>query len=105
MDEKFKGEEALRQSGLPYTIVRPGGLKDGPSGEKKLVIKQGDKTSGSVARSDVAAVSVAALKDPAAKNVTLELTSQASLGEGETVPSLAEQLKLVFKGLKPDSAS
>ena len=28
---KFKGEEAVRNSGVPYTIFRPGGLVDKPS--------------------------------------------------------------------------
>ena len=36
MDEKLKGEEALRASGVPYTIVRPGGLTDQPGGKAKL---------------------------------------------------------------------
>ena len=36
MDEKLKGEEALRASGVPFTIVRPGGLTDQPGGKAKL---------------------------------------------------------------------
>ena len=31
------GEEALRASGLPYTVVRPGGLTDKPAGEAQLL--------------------------------------------------------------------
>lgn len=30
LDAKTRAEEALRSSGLPFTIVRPGGLKNGP---------------------------------------------------------------------------
>jgi hypothetical protein len=29
---KLRGEDALRAAGVPYTIVRPGGLQDGPGG-------------------------------------------------------------------------
>ncbi len=36
MDEKLKGEDALRASGMPYTIVRPGGLANQPAGTAKL---------------------------------------------------------------------
>ena len=38
MDNKLKGEDLLRQSGATYTIVRPGGLTNGPAGKEKLVI-------------------------------------------------------------------
>lgn len=55
------GEEVLRKSGLPYTVVRPGGLTDDPAGQAQLAVAQGDKSSGRVARADVAAVAVAAL--------------------------------------------
>jgi uncharacterized protein YbjT (DUF2867 family) len=30
------GEEALRNSGVPYTVVRPGGLTNGPAGQTQL---------------------------------------------------------------------
>ena len=40
--------------------------------------------------------------DPAAKNVTLELTSKPAT-EGQAPPPLAQQLKGLFGGLKPDS--
>lgn len=55
------GEEVLRKSGLPYTVVRPGGLTNDPAGQVELVVAQGDSSSGRVARDDVAAVAVAAL--------------------------------------------
>lgn len=51
----------LRRSGVPYTIVRPGGLTSDPAGQTHLAVGQGDKQSGRVARADVAAVCVAAL--------------------------------------------
>ena len=106
MDQKFKAEEYIRNSGLKYTIVRPGGLKDGPAGEKTLVVQQGDKSAGSVARADVAAVCVAALSNPKATNVTLELMNESSAGSGgeqkKVLVPLADQLKNIFAGLKQD---
>jgi hypothetical protein len=57
---------------------------------------QGDVTAGRVARSDVAAVCVAALTDPAAKNVTLELSSK----KGSPAP--VDQLQSIFTGLAKD---
>jgi uncharacterized protein YbjT (DUF2867 family) len=106
MDQKFKAEEFLRSSGIKYTVVRPGGLKSTPGGEKTLVVKQGDNGAGSVSRADLAAVCVAALTDPAANKVTLELTSKDSTiganGEQVKVVGLADQLKGIFSGLKQD---
>ena len=34
------GEEVLRRSGVPYTIVRPGGLSNDPAGQAQLVVAQ-----------------------------------------------------------------
>ena len=114
MDQKFKGEECLRGSGVPYTVVRPGGLKDEPAGLKKLIAAQGDTASGSVSRADVAAVCVAALSDAAARNVTMELVTEkaaaaAAAGDGgggassvAVMMPLAEQIKNIFVGLKKD---
>ncbi|KAL4459105.1 hypothetical protein ABPG75_013970 [Micractinium tetrahymenae] len=100
MDYKYKGEEALRRSGVPYTVVRPAGLTGEPAGQATLQVKQGDRSSGRVSRADVAAVCVAALTAPAARNVTLELMSKPA--EGQAAP-LAQQLRGLFGGLKPDA--
>lgn len=100
MDYKYQGEEALRRSGVPYTIVRPGGLTGEPAGQARLEVAQGDRGSGRVSRADVAAVCVAALTDPAARNVTFELVSKPAEGQA---PPLAQQLRGLFAGLKPDA--
>jgi len=39
---KAKGEQALRDSGVPYTIVRPGGLVNEPAGQGRIQLVQGD---------------------------------------------------------------
>ena len=72
---KGKGEAAVRASGVPYTIVRPGGLTNTAGGKTGVRLEQGDKGTGFVPRADVARVCVAALKSPAARNRTFELYS------------------------------
>jgi len=70
---KSRGEDALRDSGVDYTIVRPGGLMDSPGGETAVVFEQGDRSTGMISREDVALVCVAALQVPAARNKTFEV--------------------------------
>jgi len=40
---KAKGEEHLRASGVPYTIIRPGGLTDDPAGQIGIAFQQGKR--------------------------------------------------------------
>lgn len=72
---KGKGEDAVRASGVPYTIVRPGGLTDSAGAKTGVRLEQGDKGTGYIPRADVARVCVAALKSPAARNRTFEVYS------------------------------
>jgi len=73
---KLKGEDALRASGVPYTIVRPGGLLDTPGGKSKLIFAQGDTTAGAISREDVAMICVAALGRSEARYKTFETYSE-----------------------------
>lgn len=73
LDWKFKGEEALRQSGLEYAIIRPGGLKDTPGGRGKLILDQGDRLLGMISRTDLAEICLHALKYPHPLHVTFEI--------------------------------
>jgi len=80
MDEKFKGEEALRSTaGLAgnWCVIRPGGLVNAPAGSRGLVIADKDVKkevgTGSLPRSDVAAACVKALKDDRAKGHTFSI--------------------------------
>jgi len=81
---KRKGEEAVRASGVPYTIVRPGGLLDTPGGKAGIRAFQGDnlKNNGRIPRADVAAVCLNALGNPRAASKTFEIVSGA---EGSSV--------------------
>ena len=90
---KFKGEEALRNSGLTYTIVRPGGLNNNPGNEQQLIFAQGDNSSGRIAREDVALICIEALQVPAARNKTFETYSSGQPGSNDW--------QVLFTTLKP----
>jgi uncharacterized protein YbjT (DUF2867 family) len=72
LDWKRKGEESLQHSGLNYTIVRPGGLKDAPGGGCALVFSQGDQVLGTLSREDLAQICLQVLHGPAPSHVTFE---------------------------------
>tara|TARA_Y100000746_G_scaffold196501_1_gene178762 strand:- start:385 stop:624 length:240 start_codon:yes stop_codon:yes gene_type:complete len=55
---KRDGERTLRNSGLGYTIVRPGQLLEEPGGNKALVFDQGNRISNYISCADVADVCV-----------------------------------------------
>jgi uncharacterized protein YbjT (DUF2867 family) len=72
---KREGEKAVATSGVPYTIIRPGGLTDEPAGLGAISIEQGDRplVSTTIARADVARVCLEALRHPGAKDQSFEL--------------------------------
>jgi uncharacterized protein YbjT (DUF2867 family) len=74
MSFKLKGEDALRASGVPYTVVRPGELKD-LAGGGALRFLQGDAKGvrGQTTRADVATACVEALGRKDALNKTFEM--------------------------------
>ncbi|MDJ0736044.1 MAG: CIA30 family protein [Nostocaceae cyanobacterium] len=69
---KLKGEDSLRQSEIPYTIIRPCALTESPGG-KDFIFEQGDNIRGRISREDVAELCVQALEEPKACNVTFEV--------------------------------
>ena len=90
LDAKQKGETTIMQSGLPFTIIRPGRLIDGPftsydlntllkattGGKSGITIGTGDTLSGQASRIDVAAVCVACLSNPVTIGKIFELINQ-----------------------------
>ncbi len=89
---KLRGEEVVRKSGLPYTIVRPCALTEKP-GDKTLLVEQGDNMKGQVSREAIARLCVEAIELPSACNKTLEVRET---GEPGTVnwQNLFNQLKV-----------
>jgi uncharacterized protein YbjT (DUF2867 family) len=73
-EAKAAADEALRDSGLDFTIVRPGMLTDDPgTGLVDAAPSLGRR--GSIPRDDVAAVLLAVLDAPATISMTFELLS------------------------------
>eukprot|EP00741_Cyanophora_paradoxa_P001526 tig00000492_g1477.t1 len=93
---KLLGENAVRNSGIPYCIVRPVGLGDEAGGERGVELKQGDKATGRVSRDDVAEVAAAALESPAAARKTFEVANYAG------APPTAARLEAAFSSLQAD---
>ena len=60
---KNVGEEYIRNSGLDYTIVRPGGLGDGPATNNFALIEDPSGPFDRVERAEVARLTVMALDD------------------------------------------
>eukprot|EP00271_Cylindrocystis_brebissonii_P005442 TRINITY_DN17469_c0_g1_i1.p1 TRINITY_DN17469_c0_g1~~TRINITY_DN17469_c0_g1_i1.p1 ORF type:complete len:696 (-),score=87.41 TRINITY_DN17469_c0_g1_i1:454-2541(-) len=70
---KMNGETILRNSGLGYTIVRPGLLREEPGGQKALVFDQGNRISQGISCADVADVCVKSMHDPSARNKSFDV--------------------------------
>ncbi|MDH6100407.1 NAD(P)H-binding protein [Anabaenopsis sp. FSS-46] len=74
---KKQAEEYIQKSGLTYTIVRPGGLKNEDNSDG--VVMQGADTlfDGSIPRQKVARVAVEALFEPASRNKIVEVVAKS----------------------------
>mmetsp|Transcript_26186 Transcript_26186/g.83691 ORF Transcript_26186/g.83691 Transcript_26186/m.83691 type:complete len:633 (+) Transcript_26186:205-2103(+) len=99
---KYKGETAVRASGLPYTVVRATGLTTEGEGEDVLIeAGQGDLITGTLSRADVARVLAAAVGSAEAAGKTFEVRrSQARDAQG--VASDGEHLRGMLLRLCPD---
>ena len=72
-EAKAGADERLMESGLDYTIVRPGGLTDDPGTGRVRVGTRPRR--GEIPRDDVAAVLLAVLETPGSVGKTFELVS------------------------------
>ncbi|MFW5972586.1 MAG: SDR family oxidoreductase [Bacteroidota bacterium] len=83
LQAKAEADEALRNSGLDYTIIRPGGLTDDdPTGR---VIMAPSLPKGTIPRADVAAVLAHVLEVPETIGRQFDLTSGS-----KTIPEAVE---------------
>lgn len=69
---KHRADEHLRNSGLNYTIVRPGGLTNNP-GTGKISLDEKLHEFGNISREDVAETLAYLLSVPRAENETFEI--------------------------------
>jgi nucleoside-diphosphate-sugar epimerase len=81
LNQKLRSENHVRdvfaEAGRTYTIIRPGGLKDGEPLQYRLKIDTGDKITGLTDRADVAELCVVSLWNPNAVNKTFEVIRDA----------------------------
>ncbi len=75
---KQQAEQYLKTSGLNYTIVRPGGLKNEDNADPVVVSKADTLFDGSIPRQKVARVCVESLTSPTARNKVLEIVSTST---------------------------
>ncbi|MDT9179602.1 MAG: CIA30 family protein [Limnospira sp. PMC 1291.21] len=94
---KLRGENVVRSSNIPYTIIRPCAMTEEPGGEA-LMFDQGDTIKGKVSREDIAELCIKALNQPSATNVTVEVKA---LANGDRSPHSAPESGL-FATLQPD---
>ncbi|XP_006846253.2 uncharacterized protein At5g02240 isoform X1 [Amborella trichopoda] len=86
---KRKSEQYLADSGVPYTIIRAGGLLDKEGGKRELLVGKDDELLATVElrtvpRADVAEVCIQALLFEEAKNKAFDLGSKL---EGQGSPT------------------
>ncbi len=75
---KQQAEQYLTASGLNYTIVRPGGLKNEDNSQPVVMSKADTLFEGSIPRQKVARVCVESLTSRAARNKVLEIVSTST---------------------------
>ena len=90
---KRSGERLLRNSGLGYTVVRPGNLLEEPGGNKALVFDQGNRITMPISCADVADVCVKALHDEEARNKSFDVCYEYDAGAGGEGYELVQQVR------------
>lgn len=73
---KKKAEEYLQSSGLTYTIVRPGGLKNEDNADSVIMSSADTLSDGSIPRTKVAQVCVESLFQPDARSKIVEIVAK-----------------------------
>lgn len=85
---KAKAEEHLLHSGIPYTIIRPGGLlSEGATGQGLLTTDC--RVAGSITRMDVAALVVQCLQSTKAENQTFAAVDRDRIRSSHPVEPFA----------------
>ncbi|KAJ9558083.1 hypothetical protein OSB04_012697 [Centaurea solstitialis] len=73
---KLKAEEYIRKSGIDYTIIRPGGLKNDPPTGNIVMEPEDTLSEGSISRDQVAEVAVEALLHPQSSYKVVEIVAR-----------------------------
>lgn len=94
LDWRLRGEDAVRDSGFAYTVVRPGWLTDDGSAGAGVRLEQDDRGDGWVSRASVAEACVRALGSAAAAGRTFEVYNEPGAAPTDWEP--------LFRRLTPD---
>ncbi|WP_333779090.1 SDR family oxidoreductase [Streptomyces sp. IBSBF 3136] len=94
LDWRLRGEDAVRDSGFAYTVVRPGWLTDDGVAGAGVRLEQDDRGDGWVSRAAVAEACVRALGSAAAAGRTFELYNEPGTAPADWEP--------LFRRLNPD---
>ncbi|KAF7803185.1 NAD-dependent epimerase/dehydratase family protein [Senna tora] len=73
---KLQAEQHIRKSGINYTIIRPGGLRNEPPSGNVVMEPEDALFEGSISRDQVAEVAVEALNFPEASYKVVEIVSR-----------------------------
>lgn len=87
---KGKSEVALKDSGVPYTLIRPFGMDDRPGGQMGIAFLPGDPIMAQllISRADLAAVCIECLFEPKTLNVGFQVFNAATRGIDDWKKSL-----------------
>ncbi|UZQ53910.1 NAD(P)H-binding protein [Trichothermofontia sichuanensis B231] len=88
---KQQAEMVVKRSGIPYTIVRPGGLKNDPPSLPLVMAPADTLFEGSIARQQVVEVCVEALLHPQARHKVVEIVARAAA----PVQAIADSFALI----------
>ncbi|RVX10788.1 Uncharacterized protein, chloroplastic [Vitis vinifera] len=73
---KLQAEQYIRKSGINYTIIRPGGLRNDPPTGNIVMEPEDTLSEGTISRDHVAEVAVEALVHPEASYKVVEIVSR-----------------------------
>ena len=104
LGKKCEAEQLLRDSGLPYTVVRPTGLKFEGWPQGRPIFSQGDVAVGRTNALDLADVLVSALDTPAATGKTFEMFTLAGYPPPRSLDSALSKLALDSAGSLSEEA-
>jgi uncharacterized protein YbjT (DUF2867 family) len=93
LGDKVKAEEILRESGVPYCIVRPTGLKFEGWPPGRPMLSQGDVAVGRTNPQDLADLLVSVLDQPSATGKTFEMLTLQGYPPPRTLSEILEPLK------------
>lgn len=104
LGKKCEAEQALRESGVPYCVVRPTGLKFEGWPQGRPFLSQGDVAVGRCNAVDLAETLVGVLGEAAAAGKTFELFTLAGYPPPNSLSTALERLSADAAGPLPEAA-